>query len=123
MASETLERIVGRSLNDVAAEFNQEGCALIPGVLSCDEVAELRELTDFYASDPIVGPRNAAFVGDTFVLRYCHELDPLFQSQTTRCSVLEIASAVLGEDPRFNAMNVIRNESGRAISRWRSRFW
>ena len=36
----------------------------------------------------------------------------------TREPIFSLAATVLGSEPRFNALNVIRNEPGQAISRW-----
>jgi ectoine hydroxylase-related dioxygenase (phytanoyl-CoA dioxygenase family) len=43
---------------------------------------------------------------------------PLFRALVTREPIQSLAAAVLGGEPRFNALNVIRNEPGQAISRW-----
>ncbi len=98
----------------VAEVFAQEGCVLIPNVLTAEEVALLREKTDRYLFDETIAPKHRT----GFVLRYCHELDPVFADILTKESVAQIADAVLGKNARFNAMNVIRNAPGQAISNW-----
>lgn len=106
-------------LTEMAEEFFREGCAVIPNLLSADEVAALRARTDQFALNPDPNSKHTSYAaGTTFVLRYCQEADPLFAELITRPSVVGIAEAVLGAKAKFNAMNVIRNEPGQAISRW-----
>ena len=107
-----------QALSEMAETFFREGCVLIPNILAPDEVAALRAKTDEYALNPDPASRHTSFAANVFVLRYCHEIDPLFQSLPTRPAILAIAEAVLGANPQFNAMNVIRNGPGQAIARW-----
>ncbi|MFN8492271.1 MAG: phytanoyl-CoA dioxygenase family protein [Caldilineaceae bacterium] len=107
------------ALATLIEEFHREGSVLIPNVLTPDEVAALRTKTDEYAASVDKTSKHYTFAGDkAFVLRYCHELDPLFQAMTTHPTIVKVAQAVLGENAKFNAMNVIRNGQGQAISRW-----
>ena len=106
------------ALTAIAEEFFGEGYALIPNVLSAEEVAALRAKTDEYAVTADQKSKHITFAATAFVLRYCHELDPLFQAITTHSSIIQVVEAVLGADARFNAMNVIRNGQGQAISNW-----
>jgi hypothetical protein len=104
---------------EIAEEFFREGCVLVPGVLTADEVAELRAKTDAcFANRETISPRHVSYVNGAFVLRYGAEYDSLFASMVTREPILSLAAAVLGPQPRFNALNVIRNEPGQAISNW-----
>lgn len=107
-----------QEIQEIAGEFFREGCVLIPGVLTADETSALREKTDQCAADPAIDPKHVSYAGDTFVLRRCHEIDPLFRDMITRPSILGIVEAVLAPGAKFNAMNVIRNEPGQAIARW-----
>ena len=102
----------------IAEEFFREGGVHIPQVLSADEVTALRTKTDEYAANPNTASKHLTTAANAFVLRYCHELDPLFQAMTTHEPIVKVVEAVLGPDARFNAMNVIRNGHGQAISRW-----
>lgn len=103
----------------IAEEFFREGCVLVPGVLSPEEVAALREKTDdYFARRDTIPQKYVSFVHDAFVLRNGAELDPLYAAMVTREPIFSLAAAVLGPDPRFNALNVIRNEPGQAISVW-----
>ncbi len=81
-------------------------------------VAALRAKTDAFAADTSLTARHRTWVGDAFVLRHCHELDPVFAEVTAASSILALANAVLNTGAVFNAMNVIRNEPGQAIDRW-----
>ncbi|HLJ57535.1 MAG TPA: phytanoyl-CoA dioxygenase family protein [Chthonomonadaceae bacterium] len=106
-------------LREICREFEREGCVLVPGVLGADEVAGLRALTDLYYADrDSIPARHVSFAGDTFVLRHCADLDPLFRAMIEREPIPSFAAAVLGPRPAFNAMNVIRNDPGQAISTW-----
>ncbi len=103
----------------IAEAFFREGCALVPGVLSPNEVAALREKTDdYFVHRDTLPPRHVSYVHGAFVLRNGAELDPLFAALVTREPIQSLAAAVLGGEARFNALNVIRNEPGQAISRW-----
>ncbi|MGC2400581.1 MAG: phytanoyl-CoA dioxygenase family protein [Acidobacteriaceae bacterium] len=105
-------------LPQLTEAFFREGSAVITGVLSADEVKTLRAKTDEFAANPATPKKHIAYADTTLILRRCHEMDPMFEALTTRESLRKVAEAVLGPDPRFNAMNVIRNERGQAISRW-----
>lgn len=106
------------ALTALADEFFREGGVLIPNVLTTAEVTALRTKTDEYAANPNTASKHLTFAGNAFVLRYCHELDPLFQAATTHPTVLQVVETVLGAGAKFNAMNVIRNGPGQAIARW-----
>jgi Phytanoyl-CoA dioxygenase (PhyH) len=103
----------------IAEEFFREGCVLVPGVLTAEEVAELRARTDHYFENrETIPPRHVSYASNAFVLRYGAELDPLFQAMVAREPIPSLVTAVLGPQPAFNALNVIRNEPGQAISYW-----
>lgn len=102
----------------IADAFAREGCARIPGVLTAEQVAELRAATDALALNPDPASRHTSYAGTAFVLRQCEELGAPFTAMATHPTFLAIAEAVLGPAPAFNAMNVIRNGPGQAISTW-----
>jgi ectoine hydroxylase-related dioxygenase (phytanoyl-CoA dioxygenase family) len=112
------ERAVQVEMGPIIEEFFREGVALVPGVLSPGEVVALRAKTDFLATNPDTPDRHRSYAGTTFVLRYSHEADPLFAELIARESIVSLAAAVLDSGAAFNAMNVIRNEPGQAISGW-----
>jgi ectoine hydroxylase-related dioxygenase (phytanoyl-CoA dioxygenase family) len=105
-------------MQPIVEEFFREGCVLVPGILDAETVAALRAKTDFYAADPDTPARHKTYSGSTLVLRFCHELDPLFAEVAARDSIVSLAAAALDTGAAFNAMNVIRNEPGQAISHW-----
>ncbi len=99
-------------------EFFREGCVLFPNVLTADEVAALRAKTDEYAAKADPASKYSTYAANAFVLRYCQELDPVFHAMMTHPPILKVVEAVLGPNAKFNAMNVIRNGHGQAISHW-----
>lgn len=104
---------------EIAEEFRREGAALVPGVLSQEEVAALRERTDrYFAERDSLPRRHVSYAGPAFVLRFGADLDPAYHAMIAKEPIAGVAEAVLGPEPRFNALNVIRNEPGQAISHW-----
>ncbi len=104
---------------EIVEEFFREGCVLVPGVLSAEEVAELRSRTDHYFENrATLDEKYVSYVNNAFVLRYGAELDPFLNAMVTREPIHSLATAVLGPNPAFNALNVIRNAPGQAISYW-----
>jgi ectoine hydroxylase-related dioxygenase (phytanoyl-CoA dioxygenase family) len=118
MQGVTVAGLAPAKLRSVLDEFAREGCALVPGIFGAEEAAALRAKTDQFAADETLSNRHRTWSGDTLVLRFCHELDPLFAAATTRVPVLRLVEGVLGKNPAFNAMNLIRNGPGQAISHW-----
>lgn len=104
---------------EIAEAFAREGCVLVPGVFSREEVQVLKERTDdYFQRRETLPPHHVSYVNGAFVLRRGADLAPLFASLTTGEPIWSLVAAVLGREPRFNALNVIRNEPGQAISRW-----
>jgi len=102
---------------EVMAHFYREGYALIPGILTTDEVTAIRDATDRCFSNPLLmGTKYTS--GDGFVLRNTLELDPVFVDMLIREPILSLAKAVVGDDCKFCGQNVIRNPPGKAISTW-----
>jgi hypothetical protein len=105
-------------LHQITEEFFREGCVVIPNVLTPEEVAVLRAKTDEYAANPNTPKKHIDTVVTALVLRRCEELDPLFASMRTHPIIVAVAEAVLGPEPAFNAMNIIRSQPGQAIYHW-----
>ena len=103
---------------NIAEVFAREGCARIPEVLTDAQVAALRAATDACALNPDPNSRHTSYAGKAFVLRQCEELGPVFADMITHPTLATIAETVLGPGAVFNAMNVIRNGPGQAISNW-----
>ena len=103
----------------IAETFFRDGCAIVPGVFTPDEVGLLRDRTDYYYQNMADIPHKyASYAMNAFVLRYCAELDPLFAACLTAGPIPGLVEAILGPQAKFNALNVIRNEPGTAISVW-----
>ena len=99
--------------------FYRDGFSIIPGVLTKDEVAVIREVTDRCFNDPVlVGTSYTSGAGDGFVLRNTIELDSVFVDMLIREPILSLAEAILGTDCKFCGQNVIRNGPGQAIASW-----
>ncbi|MBB6048818.1 phytanoyl-CoA dioxygenase family protein [Armatimonas rosea] len=99
--------------------FFREGYLHVPGIFTPDEVAALRAKTDAcFENREQLDPKFISYVYGAFVLRRGAEYDPLFASLVERPEIQALASAALGPQPAFNALNVIRNEPGQAISLW-----
>lgn len=99
--------------------FSRDGYLHVPQLLTPAEVAALRAKTDeCFANRESIDPKFVSYVHGAFVLRRGAEYDPLFSNLAERPDILELASAALGSQPAFNALNVIRNEPGQAISVW-----
>lgn len=107
-----------RDIAGIGVAFDRDGSVLIPGVLTSEEVAALRDKTDAYALNPDKTSRHSSWAGTAFVLRQCEEIGTPFTEMMTHPRILPIVEAVLGPGFVFNAMNVIRNERGQAISNW-----
>jgi hypothetical protein len=103
---------------DIVLVFAREGGVRIPQVLTAEQVATLRAATDAYALNPDPASRHTSYAGNAFVLRQCEELGPVFADMITHPTLVAIAEGVLGPGAVFNAMNVIRNGPGQAISNW-----
>lgn len=100
----------------VLEEFHREGFVLIPGVLSPEEVAALRQRSDEIFADPALA--GTKYIQNEFILRNTIELDPIFRQLLIRQPILDLAEALLGPDCKFCGQNVIRNRAGVAISHW-----
>ena len=105
-------------LNAISEEFFREGCALATGVLSVSEATQLRELTDAAEIDSNADPKHLSYAGDAFVLRRCHERHRIFDEMTRHKGIIPLVESVLVTQVRFNAINVIKNRPGQAISNW-----
>lgn len=110
---------MSESLEKTAEDFARDGYALIPGVLTRDEAAALRERTEeYFQRRDQIPPHHVSYVGTTFVLRRGAELDPAYADLIDRPAIQEVVAAALGPEPAFNALNVIRGTTNQAISTW-----
>lgn len=106
----------GAAMDDLLTSFYRDGYVLIRQVLTPDEVAALREVTDrCFADAQLAGTKH---IDNHFILRNTLELDPIFVDMLTREPILSLAEAIVGRDCKFCGQNVIRNAKGVAISNW-----
>ena len=125
MTSLTTSRILpGERLGDeqqrkVVEEFHRQGFALVPGILTTDEVHAIREITD-YCIDTGEGRArtNSESIMGVSVLRYTQSIDRLFCDMLIREPFPSLAEAILGPNCGFVGQNVIRSDPGTGISRW-----
>jgi len=103
----------------VLEEFYRDGIALLPGTLTADEVAHLRELGDLFIDHPETAPNGyAAPVVNAMVLRCTQSMHRAFCDMLVREPFLSLAEAVLGADCGFCGQNIIRSDTGTGISTW-----
>lgn len=104
------------AMDDILARFHRDGYALIPGVLTPDEVTAIRQASDRHFADPaLTGTKH---IDHLFILRNTLELDPIFVDLLIREPIVSLAEAVVGKDCKFCGQNVIRNGKGVAITKW-----
>ena len=116
MSTATIESnkvLSAEEIEQIVAEFHREGCLVVPGVLSPEECAALRERTDELVESV---PEDQIY--NQIVLREVAAKDALFRDVLVRAPILDLAQAVLGDDCRYCGSNVIRNGPGQAISNW-----
>lgn len=101
---------------EIVRQFDRDGFALIPGVLSQEEAQALREAADAIFADPVQKEKHRH--GFDFVIARLYEGPAIFQELAARPSIAEIVTAVLGKDPGVVGLNVIRNPPSVSISRW-----
>jgi hypothetical protein len=119
-------RITGGAVLDpahqeqVLQQFYRDGYAMIPGVLNGDEVAQLRELADYYIDNPDAAADRgyAAPVHTAMVLRCTQSLHRAFCDMLVREPFLSLAEAICGAGAGFCGQNVIRSDTDTAVARW-----
>jgi ectoine hydroxylase-related dioxygenase (phytanoyl-CoA dioxygenase family) len=98
----------------ISDDFARDGFALVRGVLSSDEVAELRQASDRILDDPEL--RRRARHGHPCVGARLYEIDPLFARFTVHEAIHGLMEAILGGGFQVCGQNIIRNGPGVAIS-------
>ena len=130
----TAEPLSEQRTQEILEQFYRNGFALIPGVLTPEEVTALRDKTDELFADPELAERTNPELADKkyiqvkeheesgdlapFILRNTLELDQIFRELLIREPIISLAEAVLGPDCKFCGQNVLRNQPGVAITRW-----
>src|SRR5438105_515500 len=102
----------------VLADFYREGYAIVPGILSADEVACLRDLADRFIDDPAIARDFVTPILSTQVLRSTQALHQAFADMLVREPFLSLAETILGPNVAFCGQNVIRSDTGTGISLW-----
>ncbi|MBM3263203.1 MAG: phytanoyl-CoA dioxygenase family protein [candidate division Zixibacteria bacterium] len=103
-------------MDEILTRFHRDGYALIPSVLTPDEVSAIREVSDRLFSDPALA--GTKYIQRDFILRNTLELDPIFVDMLIREPIVGLAEAIVGKDCKFCGQNLIRNPKGVAISQW-----
>ena len=104
----------------ILERFHRDGYAMLPGVLTDEEAAQLRELADFYIDNPeaMAGRGYAGPVFTAMVLRCTQSLHRAFCDMLVREPFLSLAEAICGPNAGFCGQNVIRSDSDTAVSKW-----
>ena len=109
----------------IIADFKRDGFVLIPGVLEPEEVMALREKTESLIDDPqVVRDGYVQLVervdrlDEPYILRHTKELDRIFCDLLVREPIIGLMDAVFGPNVQQCGMNVLRNDSAKAIDEW-----
>lgn len=103
------------AIEEIVDRFHRDGFALVPGVLSGDECAELRQRTDALFDDP-AAPRNPGY--SSFALADVACVDPLFCRLMVREPILPLVQSILGADLRYCGSGVLRNGRDAGVTFW-----
>ena len=99
------------------ADFDRDGFKLIPGVLSADEVAQMKDGIDRVFSDERFADTDHRY-GDYVVARL-FETAPIFEEMLTREPIISLVESILGPDCHMIAQSAVRNvPHGRAIDHY-----
>lgn len=101
-------------VQEIMNRFHRDGFAVIKNVLSADECASLRTLTDEIAERPSVKEASQGW----FVVRAPQDEHIAFARLFIREPILSLVQHILGPECRFAGQNVIRNQPGEAVSNW-----
>ena len=120
----------------IAEQFFRDGYVHVPGVLTPGEVSALRDKADEYIDDPEIQARSNPGSPDSrhrrgryiqlmtnevsghdvpFIPRNGIELDQIFVDLLVREPIFSLVEAVVGEDSKFCAQNLLRNLPGLSI--------
>jgi hypothetical protein len=103
-------------LDRLLEQFHRDGVALIPGVLTAEDVQAVREASDAIFADPAQREKHRHPVD--FVIARLYDGPPLFRSLLTREPIRSAVTAILGAGCDVVGLNTIRNPPSRAITRW-----
>lgn len=103
-----------KETSDIIDRFHRDGYAVVRNVLSAEECAKIRALTDEIASRPSVQAASKGW----FVVREPEKEDIAFAQLFIREPIYSLVQQILGPECRFCGQNVIRNRPGEAVSNW-----
>lgn len=98
-------------------DFYRDGFVLIPGVLTPEEVEQLKAGIDHVADHPEIYTPRANLYAPWIALRL-FETNQLFRDLLVREPIISLAEAVLGPQCHLMAQNAVRNAPGTAIDRF-----
>jgi hypothetical protein len=96
--------------------FHRDGVALVRGVLTPDQVEELRQASDAIFADPEQREKHRHPID--FVIARLYDGPRVFRDTLTREPIHGLVAAVLGAGCEVVGLNTIRNPPARAITRW-----
>ncbi|QYM80006.1 phytanoyl-CoA dioxygenase family protein [Horticoccus luteus] len=114
MSSSQTAPLPSAEADSVLQQFHRDGFVVVRNVLSAEECANLRSITDRYAADPAFDESRSTW----FVVRNPQDYDIAFARLFIREPIYSLVKAILGPECRFCGQNVIRNGPGQAISNW-----
>ena len=103
-------------MQEIADFFVREGYVLIPGVLSKNEVEELRARLDRAYEDPTLAAKHIAYTDFIFVRLF--EFDLMFRDLLVREPMISVFEYLLGDDCHLIANNAVINDPGIGINHW-----
>ena len=105
-----------QTLRAIRDDYLRDGYRLVPGVLTAEECAALRDAVDrVFERCAGEGPDRWQ---NPFLLKRIFELDVIFEDLLTREPIIGLAEHIVGRDCRLVSNNVIRNQPGQAIDKW-----
>ncbi|MBI4551345.1 MAG: phytanoyl-CoA dioxygenase family protein [Candidatus Latescibacteria bacterium] len=114
VAGEPLSQEQTRAVLD---RFYRDGFAVVPGVLTRQEIVSLCHRIDELFTDPTLA--GTKYIQANFILRNTLELDQMFRDILVREPIINLAEAIVGANCQFCGQNVIRNlPGGTTISKW-----
>jgi len=100
----------------ILENFRQEGCTLIPNILSQDKVHALRNAVDRVFADPRAKETHNIY-GEFLAVRL-FEQNNLFRDMLVMEPIISLMETLLGADCHLISNNVIRNRPGEAIANY-----
>ncbi|MDA1140345.1 MAG: phytanoyl-CoA dioxygenase family protein [Planctomycetota bacterium] len=102
--------------SSILDEFNREGWVHIPGVLTPEEVSELRKGIDRMCTDPTARMMHHCDSDWSFVRLF--ERERIFRDMLVREPMISLGEAIVGANCHLIADGAVYNQPGKAISGW-----